>query len=73
MEMEPPAENTHLIEAFRLTTAYVFRKTAGSLSRWTDAPDCTLGDITALGSVGIQDSHSRLAVIQAPDGTIRFD
>jgi K+ potassium transporter len=28
---------------------------------------------TALGSVGIQDSHSSLAVIQALDGPIRFD
>jgi hypothetical protein len=27
----------------------------------------------ALGSVGIQDSHSSLAVIQALDGPIRFD
>jgi hypothetical protein len=28
---------------------------------------------TGLGSVGIQDSHSSLAVIQALDGPIRFD
>jgi hypothetical protein len=27
----------------------------------------------ALGSVGIQDSHPRLVVIQALDGPIRFD
>jgi hypothetical protein len=28
---------------------------------------------TALGSVGIQDSHPGLVVIQAADGPIRFD
>jgi hypothetical protein len=34
---------------------------------------CRVVNRNALGSVGIQDSHSSMAVIQAWDGPIRFD
>ena len=42
-------------------------------SKDVDARDVREAALRALGSVGIQDSHPGLVVIQALDGPIRFD
>jgi hypothetical protein len=44
-----------------------------NISANQEGPQFDPEEVSALGSVGIQDSHSSLSMIQAFDGTIRID